>query len=141
MRQMTEEAAMTLTPAAARIIEAAIDHFAVRGYDGASLSDIADAVGIRKASLYAHFDSKGRLFMAAFEIAVTRERARAHECFAAEGEAWLPGARYAEDLLARYPNAPHLRFFLRCSYMSASGLPRRSMHCMRRISRSCTRHF
>ena len=40
------------------ILEAALQLFSVQGYDATSISQIADAVGIRKASLYSHFASK-----------------------------------------------------------------------------------
>jgi AcrR family transcriptional regulator len=41
-----------------RIIEVAIDRFAVKGFDAVSLREIAEAVGIKKASLYSHFMTK-----------------------------------------------------------------------------------
>ena len=40
------------------ILEAALDLFSVQGFEATSLSQIADAVGIRKASLYSHFKNK-----------------------------------------------------------------------------------
>ncbi len=40
------------------ILEAALDHFSVYGYEATSISQLADAVGIRKASLYSHFSNK-----------------------------------------------------------------------------------
>lgn len=40
------------------ILEVAFDLFSVNGYEATSISQIADAVGIRKASLYSHFGSK-----------------------------------------------------------------------------------
>ena len=40
------------------ILEAALDLFSVHGFEATSISQIAGAVGIRKASLYSHFDSK-----------------------------------------------------------------------------------
>src|ERR1051325_8249699 len=49
---------------AARILEVAEAEFAARGYDAASLGDIADQVGIRTASLYKHFASKRELYLA-----------------------------------------------------------------------------
>ena len=40
------------------IITAALDLFSTQGFEATSISQIADAVGIRKASLYSHFESK-----------------------------------------------------------------------------------
>ena len=40
------------------ILEAALELFAVNGYEATSISQLADAVGIRKASLYSHFANK-----------------------------------------------------------------------------------
>ena len=40
------------------IIEAALDLFSVQGFEATSVSQIADAVGIRKSSLYSHFENK-----------------------------------------------------------------------------------
>ena len=41
-----------------RILEAAAEVFAERGYSGASMRDIAERLGITKAALYYHFASK-----------------------------------------------------------------------------------
>ncbi len=46
------------TDTRSRILEAALQLFAERGFTGASMRSIASAVGIRSPSLYAHFDSK-----------------------------------------------------------------------------------
>ena len=40
------------------ILEAALDLFSVQGFEATSVSQIANAVGIRKASLYSHFENK-----------------------------------------------------------------------------------
>lgn len=40
------------------ILDAALELFSVKGFEATSLSMIADAVGIRKASLYSHFENK-----------------------------------------------------------------------------------
>ena len=40
------------------ILDTALELFSVQGYEAASISQIAEAVGIRKASLYSHFGSK-----------------------------------------------------------------------------------
>lgn len=48
-----------------RAIAAALELFSRKGYDAASMTDIAQAVGIRAPSLYKHFESKEALFAAA----------------------------------------------------------------------------
>lgn len=40
------------------ILDVALELFSVQGFEATSISQIASAVGIRKASLYSHFDSK-----------------------------------------------------------------------------------
>jgi TetR/AcrR family transcriptional regulator, cholesterol catabolism regulator len=52
------------------IIDAATRIFSERGYHAASMSDIADAVGIRKASLYHHVRKKEDLLFAIHEALV-----------------------------------------------------------------------
>lgn len=45
-----------------RIIDEALTLFAVKGYQGTSVKNIADAVGIKDSSLYKHFKSKKEIF-------------------------------------------------------------------------------
>ena len=40
------------------ILEASLELFSVQGFEATSISQIANAVGVRKASLYSHFGSK-----------------------------------------------------------------------------------
>lgn len=40
------------------ILEASLDLFSVQGFEATSISQIANVVGIRKASLYSHFENK-----------------------------------------------------------------------------------
>ncbi len=49
------------------IKEKALSLFARKGYYGTSISDITDAVGITKSSLYSHYKSKDELFLAVSE--------------------------------------------------------------------------
>jgi TetR/AcrR family transcriptional regulator len=46
--------------------------FATRGFDGTSLKDIADAVGVRKPSLLYHFPSKEELRLAVLDAVLQR---------------------------------------------------------------------
>ena len=45
-----------------RIVDEALTLFSTKGYAGTTVRDIADAVGIRDASLYKHFPSKRAIF-------------------------------------------------------------------------------
>lgn len=45
-----------------RILDAALDLFSQKGYEGTNLQEIADAVGIVKSALYRHFESKEELW-------------------------------------------------------------------------------
>jgi len=54
-------------PANARreqILDVALVVFATNGFHGASMNDVADAVGVTKPVLYQHFDSKRDLYQA-----------------------------------------------------------------------------
>lgn len=51
-------------PTPERILDAAEDLFAERGYAATSLGDVADRVGIRSPSLYNHFRNKEALYAA-----------------------------------------------------------------------------
>jgi AcrR family transcriptional regulator len=64
-----------------RLLDAAADVFAERGYDGTRVADIAAAAGVSNGALYAHFDSKAELLVAALR---THGRQLLAELFAAE---------------------------------------------------------
>ena len=51
-----------------RITEEALILFAEKGYKGTSVKNIADAVGIKDASLYNHFKSKQEIFDSIVEL-------------------------------------------------------------------------
>jgi AcrR family transcriptional regulator len=71
----TWDAAVTGTVAAGdvtrdRIVGAAVELFALRGYAGVTVADVAAKAGTAKGSLYRHFESKEDLFAAAVESVV-----------------------------------------------------------------------
>ncbi len=55
-----------------RIFDVALDLFAQKGYDAVSMREIAEAVGIKKASLYSHFTGKDELLEQIFEYPMAR---------------------------------------------------------------------
>jgi len=57
----------TPKPTKERILDAAEAVFAERGYDAASLGDVADRVGIRPQAIYNHYKGKWALFVAVME--------------------------------------------------------------------------
>jgi AcrR family transcriptional regulator len=59
-------------PTREKILEAAIDLFAERGYDGTSMRDIAGAVGIRESAIYKHYAGKDAILQAIFAYAEAR---------------------------------------------------------------------
>ncbi|CAE6916757.1 TetR family transcriptional regulator [Pseudomonas marincola] len=106
----------SLTPAAERIVLHALEHFAERGYDAASLNDIAGSAGIKKASLYAHFTGKDDLYSAVLNLALQHERDYVAAQFKAENSAEVPGECYVTNLQTRYAQSAALRFLLRAAF-------------------------
>ncbi len=62
------------------ILETALEMFSVQGFEATSISQLADAVGIRKASMYSHFTSKQEILDAL--VAQVLEGYEKHSIFA-----------------------------------------------------------
>jgi AcrR family transcriptional regulator len=83
-------AGVTAADTRSRLLQAAADVFAERGYEGTRVADIAAAAGVSNGALYAHFASKAELLVAALR---THGRRVLADMFAAD-----PG-RPVTDLL------------------------------------------
>jgi AcrR family transcriptional regulator len=100
-------AGVTAADTRARLLRAAADVFAERGYDGTRVSDIAAAAGVSNGALYAHFESKAQLLVDALRAHGRRLLA---DLFAADPDRsvtellltigrWLPRRRDARGYL------------------------------------------
>ena len=100
-------AGVTAAETRERLLRAAADVFAERGYDGTRVADIAAAAGVSNGALYAHFPSKADLLVAALR---THGRHLLGELFAADPDRpvvdllltvgrWLPRRRDARGYL------------------------------------------
>lgn len=99
-----------------RICTAALEHFVINTYEGASLNNIAEMVGIRKASIYAHFKSKDELFKQLIVDALLVECAFVAQSFN-RNAAGVAGEFYCRALKQRYIESIHLRFLIRTAYV------------------------
>ena len=94
-------AGVTAAETRERLLRAAADVFAERGYDGTRVADIAAAAGVSNGALYAHFPSKANLLVDALR---THGRRLLADLFAADPDRsitdmllaigrWLPRRR------------------------------------------------
>jgi AcrR family transcriptional regulator len=67
------------------ILDEATRLFAERGYEGTSMADLADRVGMRKASLFYHFASKDELYAAVLDRLMIAVSAAIAHAATAEG--------------------------------------------------------
>ena len=80
---MTDQAA-EVASTRERICAAAFDLFGEKGYDGASMNELAERVGIAKPSIYNYFKSKEELLVALVERAIRHWEERCMAPLAAE---------------------------------------------------------
>ena len=73
------------------ILEASLELFSVQGFEATSISQIANAVGIRKASLYSHFENKQAILDALVKQVL--EQYETHSMFAGSNPEKAAGDR------------------------------------------------
>lgn len=93
-----------------------IRHFAEAGYDGGSLSTVAGAAGIRKASLYSHFSGKDDLFLTSLQRALEIEKAHLEQAFQTPQPDGA-GSAFVAGIAERHVESDALRFILRAAYL------------------------
>ncbi|HWA96078.1 MAG TPA: TetR/AcrR family transcriptional regulator [Terracidiphilus sp.] len=83
----------------ARILEAALKEFSAQGLAGARMDTIASIAGVNKALLYYYFESKEKLYLAAFEAIAARIRDTTMDVFLRQA---TPGERVLRAALNHF---------------------------------------
>ena len=112
---MGRVAGVTATETREGLLLAAAEAFARQGYDGTRVADIAASAGVSNGALYAHFDSKAALLVAALRAHGRRLLA---DLFAAD-----PARPVVELLLVigrRLPRHPDARGYLLVEALAAA---------------------
>lgn len=81
------------------IVATAWEVFRAKGFEGASMSDVADRLGGSKATLYRYYSSKEELFAAALEQALTAQSDEAYERVSREADLRARLLEFAETYL------------------------------------------
>ncbi|GKS10795.1 TetR family transcriptional regulator [Paenibacillus chitinolyticus] len=111
-----------------RIKAAALDLFASQGYEGTSMANIAEAVGIKTPSIYAHFKGKEELFLSVLQDASRGELEFASSHLEAGGEAL---GRKLYKLLShtrgKYEHNGSTKFWIRMMYFPPASVYRETI--------------
>jgi AcrR family transcriptional regulator len=106
------------------IKEAALKYFTIHGYEGASLSQIAEEVGMKKQSIYAHFKGKDDLFLQVLRDAKETELSSKLQYFSTVGsqnpEKDLYG--FLQLVIDLFQKNEQLKFWLRISFFPPAHL-------------------
>jgi AcrR family transcriptional regulator len=107
-----------------RIKQVALNHFTIKGYEGTSMAQIADDVGIKKQSIYTHFKGKDELF-----LQVCRDVSAEEINFVVdfiESNKNRPIERFLFDFIVRYKERyeknDYTKFWLRISFFPPAHL-------------------
>lgn len=100
------------------ILQTAVSHFAKEGYAGASLSKIAEEVGIKKPSIYAHYKGKDDLFISALHYSLDTQKAQiASYFYSMKNEPLEPLLfGYFEWFAKESQDNERMKFILRAAY-------------------------
>ncbi|MFS0764624.1 TetR/AcrR family transcriptional regulator [Peribacillus sp. 1P06PB] len=106
------------------IKDAALKYFTIHGYEGASLSQIAEEVGMKKQSIYAHFIGKDDLFLQVLLDAKETELSSKLQYFSKvdskNPEKDLYG--FLQLVIDLFQENEHIKFWLRMSFFPPAHL-------------------
>ncbi|PGT85340.1 MULTISPECIES: TetR/AcrR family transcriptional regulator [Bacillaceae] len=109
---------------AIEIKHSALQQFAMHGYDGTSLSLIANDVGIKKQSIYSHFTNKDELFLTILAEVIEDEKNYLLTYFSENEKLELRSKLYhfLTNSCQRYEREASMKFLLRNGYLPPSHL-------------------
>ncbi|GIP32544.1 TetR/AcrR family transcriptional regulator [Paenibacillus sp. J2TS4] len=106
------------------IKDAALKYFTIHGYEGASLAQIAEEVGMKKQSIYAHFKGKDDLFLQVLRDAKETELSSKLQYFSTldsrNPEKDLYG--FLQLIIDLFQKNEQLKFWLRMSFFPPAHL-------------------
>lgn len=110
----TDEASVTRPPLSrkrrqtqAKLLDAALDAFAERGFHGASVEEICERAGFSRGAFYSNYSSKTELFIALYHRAADATLKSLNEHTTPESHA--PGRDVSEIVSDMMTNIPHDR--------------------------------
>ena len=114
---------------ASRIQQAALELFAQQGYEATSMTQIAEATGIKKPSIYAHFKSKEDLFLHVVQQVYENELDAIKALFLSQQTQALEVQLYSllRGYVERYEQDPELKFMIRMSFFPPAALEKQVM--------------
>jgi AcrR family transcriptional regulator len=90
----------------ARLLQAAAEVYALRGFGGATLDEVAAQVGLTKGAVYDHFGSKENLLLALMEEYLAGQLAAQLALFDRERTTWERPLAGSEDWMGRLQEHP-----------------------------------
>lgn len=108
------------------LLQTALCHFAQHGYEGASLQEIAQDVGIKKPSIYAHYRGKDELFLTAMTYALETQKTHLATYFISTRHLSLEQSLkgFFDWFLEESTENDQLKFILRIAYFPPVKLER-----------------
>lgn len=107
---------------ALRLQEAALARFALQGFDATTMSEIANDVGIKKPSIYAHFRNKDELFLSLIPLVIEKELEHARHALRGGADIKLQMKLYLKGIQERYEQSHSVGFWLRNLFMPPTHL-------------------
>ncbi|MDQ6419476.1 TetR/AcrR family transcriptional regulator [Paenibacillus sp. LHD-117] len=100
------------------IKDAALRMFTAYGYEGTSLAQITDEIGLKKQSIYAHFKGKDDLYLQVVREAFRTELLRMEETIASTESVSLHDSLYRilRSYVDSYQDGSSLKFYLRTAF-------------------------